>query len=75
MCLKNEKSNVEIKKNVDCIAANFSSNDIIFFIVNFNLRILLIVLKIARRFRVINIVILMIKNDYTKKHAKKKIEI
>ena len=74
MRLKNAKSNVKIKKKVDYIAANSLSNDIIFFIVNFNLRISLIVLEIARRFRIINIIILIIKNDYIKKHTKKKFE-
>ena len=72
MRLKNAKSNVEIEKNVDSIATNFLSNDIIFFIVNLNLRVLLIVSKIARRFRMIDIAILIIRNDYTEKHAEKK---
>ena len=53
----------------------FFSNDIDFFIVNFSFENLLIVSTIARRFLMINIVILMIKNEYIEKHAGKKNEI
>ena len=72
MRLKKTNEIVEIDKNVDCRTANFFSNEIFFFIINFSLKILTIVSKIVRRFREIDIAIKIKKNHYSEKHTEKK---
>ena len=72
MRLKKTNEIVEIDKNVDCRTANFFSNEIFFFIINFSLKVLTIVSKIIRRFRKTDIAIKIRKNHYNEKHTKKK---
>ena len=68
------KSDSETDLCVDCRVTDFFSNETALFIVNRNLKVLLIVPKIARRFRKTDITMLIIikqKNDYTERHTAK----
>ena len=71
MRLKKTNEIAEIDKNVDCKITNCFSDEIFFFIVNFNLKILTIVSKIVRRFRENHIAIKIKKNHYSEKHTEK----
>ena len=68
-----EKTNeiVKINESVDYRIANFLLNEI-FFIINFSLEVLVIILKIVRRFCKINIAINIRKNLYNEKYTKKR---
>ena len=72
--LKKAKLNVGTDLCVDCRAADFFSNETVFFIVNQSLRVLLTVSKIARCFWKTGItmsIIIKQKNDYIEKHTVK----